>query len=120
MSEIRLDLRVNGKKKTFTQDFVPFKKALDYTEQEDQLFKKYKKNKTDEQKEPSMMELTQFRANFVASLFDDQDLTGDVILNGLDTENKEVIMDIIYFRVLGYERQNEVLDDPKELEKQSV
>ncbi|WP_288746341.1 phage tail assembly chaperone G [uncultured Enterococcus sp.] len=117
MSEIRLDLRVDGKRKTFTQDFVPFKKALDYTEQEAKLFKKDKNGKDIH---PSALELTQFRADFVASLFDDVDLTGDVILNGLDTEDKDVIMDIIYFRVLGYERQNEVLDDPKELGNQSV
>ena len=32
MSEIRLDLIVDGTKKTFTQDFVPYRKALEYTE----------------------------------------------------------------------------------------
>lgn len=111
MSEIRLDLRVDGKKKTFTQDFVPFKKALDYTEQEAKLFKKDKNGKDIQ---PTALELTQFRADFVAGLFDDADLTGDVILNGLDTENKDIIMDIIFYRVLGYERTPEEIDDPKE------
>lgn len=111
MSEIRLDLRVDGKKKTFTQDFVPFKKALDYTEQEAKLFKQDKSGKDTQ---PTALELAQFRADFVAGLFDDADLTGDVILDGLDTENSDIIMDIIFYRVLGYERTPEEINDPKE------
>lgn len=113
MSEIRLDLRINGKKKTFTQDFVPYKKALEYTEEEAKLFKK---DKDGNEIEPSQVRITEFRANFIASLFDDSDLTGDVILNGLDAENKGVLMDIILYRLLGYEKPKVI--DPKEQENQ--
>ena len=34
MSELRLDLMVNGKKKTFIQDRVPLRKAIEYTEKQ--------------------------------------------------------------------------------------
>lgn len=96
MSEIRLDLKINGKKKTFTQDFVPYSKALEYTESEAKLLAKEEKL--------GINELALFRAKFVASLFDDEELTGELIIDGLDTENVKVIMDIIMYRVLGYEK----------------
>ena len=38
MSELRLDLMVNGKKKTFIQDRVPLRKAIEYTEKQAELF----------------------------------------------------------------------------------
>ena len=117
MSEIRLDLQVNGKKKTFTQDFIPYRKALEYTEQEAKL---WKKDKEGQEVAPKESELAKFRADFVAGLFDDTDLTGEVILDGLDVENKGVLMDIVLYRLLGYERLDEVTQDPKELENQSV
>ncbi len=111
MSEIRLDLNVKGKKKTFTQDFVPYRKALEYTENEAKLWKKDKDGKDIE---PTNVELAKFRADFVADLFGDSDLTGSVILDGIDTENHTQIMDIILYRVLGYERPvEEVESDPK-------
>lgn len=117
--EIRLDLIVDGKKKTFTQDFVPFMKALDYTEQESKLFEKYKgqKDENGKEKTPSTLELAKFRADFVSGLFDDPDLTGEVILNGLDTQNQGIIMDIIFYRLMGYTKQSEVEVDPKAKKK---
>ena len=111
-NEIRLDLMVKGTEKTFTQSFVPFQKALEYTEQEAKLFK------TDEEGnelKPTEKEMAKFRADFVASLFNDKDLTGDLILNGIDSLDKDKIMDIILFRVLGYEKPN--VTDPKDLGK---
>lgn len=111
MTEIRLDLMVKGKKRTYTQDFVPYRKALDYSEGEAKLWKK-QGNKTIE---PSAIDLAKYRADFVAGLFEDQDLTGDMIIDGIDSENKDVIMDIVLYRVLGYEKptEDEVETDPK-------
>lgn len=108
--EIRLDLMVNGTRKTFTQSHVPYSKALDYTDSEAKLFKKDKSGK---EIEPTLRELTEFRANFVAGLFDDEDLTGAVLLDGLDALEKDLIMEIVMYRVLGYERPTEEVD-PKE------
>lgn len=108
--EIRLDLMINGTRKTFTQSHVPYSKALDYTDSEAKLFKKDKNGK---EIDPSARELAEFRANFVAGLFDDKDLTGPVLLDGLDTMEKDLIMEIIMYRVLGYERPAEE-PDPKE------
>lgn len=108
--EIRLDLVVKKTTKTFTQSHVPYSKALDYTDGETALFLK---DKAGNVIEPSNRVLTEFRADFVAGLFDDKDLTGKVILEGLDTIDKGLIMDIIMYRVLGYEKSDEVTD-PKE------
>ncbi|MGM0260414.1 phage tail assembly chaperone G [Enterococcus sp. AZ102] len=107
MSEIRLDLVVKGKKKVFTQDFVPYKKALDYTEQEAEFFQD---ENGEAKKEVNQIELMQFRADFVASLFNDDELTGEVLLNGLDAKDKDKLMDIIYYRVLGYEKPSGEVD----------
>lgn len=105
--EIRLDLMVNGTRKTFTQSHVPYSKALDYTDSEAKLFKKDKSGK---EIEPTLRELTEFRANFIAGLFDDKDLTGAVLLDGLDTLEQGLIMEIVMYRVLGYERPTEEVD----------
>lgn len=109
MSEIRLDLVVEGTKKTFTQDFVPYRKALEYTENEAKL---WEENSEGEKIEPTTVVMDTFRADFVAGLFTDKDLTGDVILDGIDTEEHNQIMDIILYRVLGYEKPKEF--DPKD------
>ncbi|WP_430609685.1 phage tail assembly chaperone G [Enterococcus sp. DIV0876] len=108
--EIRLDLMIKGTRKTFTQSHVPYSKALDYTDGEAKLFKKDSKGK---EIAPASRELTEFRAEFVAGLFDDKDLTGAVLLDGIDTWDKDLIMEIIMYRVLGYERPAEE-PDPKE------
>lgn len=109
MSETRLDLMVNGNKKTFIQDFIPFRKSLEYTDKEAELFA----SKADGE-EPTITELSVFRANFIASLFDDPDLTGDVILDGLDVDDRVKILDIIFYRVCGYKRpEKDAVADPK-------
>jgi len=108
MEEIRLDLMVNGKKKTFTQDFVPYRKALEYTEKEATIGMS------------DFLELKKFQIEFVVSLFDDDDLTYDLLIDGLDAGSSNKIMEIIQFRVLNYERpkENENGELPKELENQ--
>ncbi|MFN6649899.1 phage tail assembly chaperone G [Enterococcus gallinarum] len=115
MTEIKLTLRMkDGKTKTFTQDFVPFKKRLDYVREETELVER-----TDRDGKPmpaTSEELTEFRANFVAGLFNDKQVTGDAILNGVDVEDP-VIMDIILYRVLGLRKEeiSEENDEKKEV-----
>ena len=111
MTEIKLSLRMkDGKTKTFTQDFVPFKKRLDYVREETELVER-----TDKDGKPlpaTSEELTEF----VAGLFDDKQVTGNAILNGIDVEDP-VIMDIILYRVLGLRKEeiSEENDEKKEV-----
>ena len=51
--------------------------------------------------------LTEFRAEFVAGLFDDKEVTGKAILNGIDTLESEQITEIIRYRVLGFSKEEE-------------
>jgi len=104
MTELRIDLRIKGQRKTFTEDFVAYKKALDYTKGEAELFEK-------ENQQPNAVEVATFQANFVAGLFSDKEVTGEAILYGLDTEEKDKVMDIIQYRVLGLKREDN--PDPK-------
>lgn len=109
--EIRLDLIINKKKKTFVQDHIPYSKALDYTDGEAKLFSK---DKDGNETEPTNRELTEYRADFVAGLFDDEELTGKVLLDGLDTMDKDIIFEIIMRRVLQIKPESEtVVVDPK-------
>lgn len=114
MSEIKLELRMkDGKTKTFTQDFVPFKKRLDYVREETELVER-----VDENGKPNPAtseELTEFRAKFVAGLFDNKQVTADAILNGIDVEDT-VIMDIILFRVLGLKKTDVIEEDDQKKE----
>lgn len=102
--EIRLDLIIEGKKKTFTQDRVPFSKALDYTDQEAKL---WTTNEDGISEPPSRRKLEEFRADFFAGLFDDSDLTGEVIIQNIDTLDHHFIFDTIKYRVLNYDRSEE-------------
>lgn len=96
--DIKLELRTaNGKFKTFTQDFVPFKKRMEYLKNEAALLEKLEKNDEVERQ----IGLFDYQAEFVASLFEDKEVTKDAILNGLDTENSQSLSDIILHRVLG-------------------
>ncbi|API89436.1 hypothetical protein BKP56_09295 [Marinilactibacillus sp. 15R] len=105
MSAIKLQLRMpNGQFKTFTQEFVPFKKRLQYIREEAELV-----DRVDNNGEPdgaTSEELTEYRAGFVASLFEDEKVTKDLILDGLEVENSDVLMDIIKFRVLGMKKED--------------
>ena len=96
-----------GTRKTFTQSHVPYSKALDYTDGEAKLFKK-----DDEGNDiaPSARALTEFRAEFVAGLFDDKDLTGTVRFRWYRCMGQRFILEIIMYRVLGYEKDVEESD----------
>lgn len=103
MSEARLDLTIKGKKKTFVQDHIPYRKALDYTKGEAALWQKDDKGN---ELPPKQHELDEYRVRFVANLFDDEDVTEDAVLDGLDAEEaSKVISDLIMYRVLGYKKE---------------
>lgn len=84
---------------------------MDYTDGEAKLFKK---DDDGNDVAPPARELTEFRAEFVAGLFDDKDLTGTVLLDGIDTWDKDLILEIIMYRVLGYEK---AVDEPDPTDK---
>ncbi|MEC6747332.1 hypothetical protein VXN63_02175 [Marinilactibacillus sp. XAAS-LB27] len=116
MSAIKLNLRMsNGKFETFIQDFVPFKKRLEYVKEEAELVDRV--NENGEPDGATSMELSEFRAGFVAELFEDKRVTKKAILDGLEVEDSGVIMDIIMQRVLGYKEEDlkEDVSEKKEL-----
>ncbi|MGM0122739.1 hypothetical protein IGI37_000105 [Enterococcus sp. AZ194] len=116
MSEARLDLMIKGKKKTFVQDHIPYRKALDYTKGESEL---WGKDKFGTEIQPKQFELDEYRVRFVASIFDDEDVTVDAILDGLDaSEAPKKISDIIMYRVLGYKEKFDDDSAPNETKKQ--
>ena len=98
---IKIRFNVNGKKKTFIQDRVPLRKAIEYTEKQAELFEKNSENG-----EITLPLLKRFKVDYVASLFDDEDVTGDLILDGLDTLEDTLIDDILLYRVLGEKKED--------------
>lgn len=96
--EIRLEVvGKNGKPKIYTQPKVPMKKSIEYAEGEMNLFQ------TAIEKELNIteIEIRKFRINFVAGLFNEDEITGDYLMNELDTDEIDVVNDIINFRVMG-------------------
>lgn len=110
--ELRLQVNIKGKKKSFVQSKIPMRRVLEYTEGEIDLFEKA----IQEGREgASDAELLDFRIDFVAKLFDDDDVTKEMLLDELDANEKEIVFDIINCRVLGNEKADPVSDsDPKD------
>ncbi len=108
MTQIKLILRQkNGQFKTFIQEFVPYRKRLEYIKLESDIASKYEKPPFEARKnyeDDKRIELQDMQVEFVASLFEDKAVTKDAILDGLDSESSDQIMDIILFRVLGLKR----------------
>lgn len=100
--EIALELRMpDNKFKTFTQNFVPFSKRQEYIRLEKELEEKYKGAEVPEE------EYINLQAGFVANLFEDETVTKDLILNGLDSLDRSKIYDIVRYRVLGYSKSED-------------
>lgn len=107
MNDIRLNLRdpKTGKFTEHVQTFVPMRKAIEYAQKEKELYDKFKG-------QVPQSEVDNMRIAFVADLYDDEKVTADYILNGLDTNDTHIIMDIILERVLGVnleERKKQVV-----------
>lgn len=110
--ELRLTVKNGKKNKTYLQSKIPMKRALEYTEGEIELFKKaIEEGRTG----ATEAELLDFRLGFVAKLFDDDDVTKELLLEELDTNEQQTIFEIINYRVLGNDPKDEVsTSDPKE------
>ncbi|WP_025728393.1 phage tail assembly chaperone G [Atopobacter phocae] len=97
----KLELRQpNNKFKTFTQDFVPFGKRQEYIRLEKELEKKYKENVPEE-------EYARLQIEFVAGLFENEEVTPEAINNGLEALDRDVIYEIIRYRVLGFNKEDD-------------
>lgn len=109
--EIRLEVTgKNGKPKIYTQPKVPMKKSVEYAEGELHLFQ----NAIKEDLNVPEIEIRKFRVEFVAGLFNEDEITGDYLMNELDTDEIDVVNDIINFRVMGNPRETKVEEeDPK-------
>lgn len=95
---IKLELvMADGKTKKFLCDFVPQSKRLEYIRKEMAL----------QAEEPSNADYDEMQAEFVASLFDEEEVTKDAILNGMDAQDFPKIYEIIRYRVLGFKREDD-------------
>lgn len=125
---IKLKLRnKKGEFKTYYQEFVPYRKRLDYLKEEAEITDEYEKFvqqlPLDNNGKPIIptaeytdyeLKLANFRAEFVANLFDDKAVTKDAILDGMEpSEATDEIMNIIMYDVLGYKKEDEDEEAPK-------
>ena len=125
---IKLKLRnKKGEFKTYYQEFVPYRKRLDYLKEEAEITDQYEKFvqqlPLDNNGKPIIptaeytdyeLKLANFRAEFVANLFDDKAVTKDAILDGMEpSDATDKIMNIIMYDVLGYTKEDEDEEAPK-------
>lgn len=125
---IKLKLRnKKGEFKTYYQEFVPYRKRLDYLKEESEITDEYEKFvqqlPVDNNGKPIIptaeytdyeLKLANFRAEFVANLFDDKAVTKDAILDGMEpSDATDEIMNIIMYDVLGYKKEDEDEEAPK-------
>lgn len=101
--KIELTLLIDGKEKTFTQDFIPFSKRNDYIRMEKELEEKAKKHKQN----PTEEEYLALQMQFVADLFPDKEITKEAIERGLDVLDSPKIWEIIRYRVLGFAKEED-------------
>lgn len=108
MADIKLRLRdpESGRVKDHVQAFVPIRKTVEYLKKEDEMFKEY-------DGEVPQSELDNMRIEFIASLFDDEKITKDYILDGLDVDDAPAIMEIIMSKVLGVKPEKKQEKTPK-------
>lgn len=125
---IKLKLRnKKGEFKTYYQEFVRYRKRLDYLKEEAEITDEYEKFvqqlPVDNNGKPIIptaeytdyeLKLANFRAEFVANLFDDKAVTKDAILDGMEpSDATDEIMNIIMYDVLGYKKEDEDEEAPK-------
>lgn len=101
--ELRLEITgKNNKPKTYIQQKVPLKKAIEYTDGVVFLYEEaVKKGQTG----ATERDLLDFQVGFIANLFDDDDVTKEFLYEKLDTNDRKEIEDIILYRVLGNSRE---------------
>lgn len=96
-------IQKNGKEKTITQDKVPMYKADEYNESEAKLQEIAKENNGF----VSAAVYDKMRRDFIAGLFDDEIVTGDFLLENLDTLDMKGIEEIIKYRVLCQNKEED-------------
>ena len=106
---------------------MPYRKRLDYLKEEAEITDEYEKFvqqlPVDNNGKPIIptaeytdyeLKLANFRAEFVANLFDDKAVTKDAILDGMEpSDATDEIMNIIMYDVLGYKKEDEDEEAPK-------
>lgn len=92
-----------GESKEYFFDFVPQSKKIDYIRKEAELEQKNKES----EKETSIEEYDELQAEFVAGLFESDEVTKEAILNGLDSHDFKQVYDIVRYRVLGFSREED-------------
>lgn len=92
-----------GENKEYFFDFVPQSKKIDYIRKEAELEQKNKEL----EKETSIEEYDELQAEFVAGLFESDEVTKEAILNGLDSHDFKQVYDIVRYRVLGFSREED-------------
>jgi hypothetical protein len=101
---IKLRLRnKDGEVKEHFCDFVPQSKKIDYIRKEAEMEKLNK----DLEKETQTHEYDELQAEFVAGLFESDEVTKEAILNGLDSHDFKQVYDIVRYRVLGFSREED-------------
>ena len=125
---IKLKLRnKKGEFNTYYQEFIPYRKRLDYLKEEAEITDEYEKFvqqlPVDDKGKPIIptaeytayeLKLANFRAEFVANLFDDKAVTKDAILDGMEpSDATDKIMNIIMYDVLGYKKEDGDEEAPK-------
>lgn len=99
---IKLSLRnSDGKVKEYFCDFVPQSKKIDYIRKEAEL------EKQNEGKETEIHDYDELQAEFVAGLFESDEVTKEAILNGVDSHDFKQVYDIVRYRVLGFSREED-------------
>lgn len=102
--KIELELRMpDNKFQIFTQDFVPYQKRHDYIRLEKELEELGAK----EERLIEEIEYEELQAEFVANLFESKEVTKELIMNGLDTDDRKKIFEIIRYRVLGFSKEED-------------
>lgn len=97
----------NNKFQTFKQDFIPFRKRLEYIRKERDFL-------NDKNNKPNTDDVEEFQAEFVAGLFEDERVTKDAILDGLDMDQAHVIPEIIAYQLLGVTKEETASDNGEE------
>lgn len=102
--KIELELRMpDNKFQIFTQDFVAYEKRHDYARLETELQEAAEK----ENRFVEESEYEELQAAFVADLFESKEVTKELILKGLDTLDRGKIVDIIRYRVMGFNKADD-------------
>lgn len=92
MSEpVSIDLMINGKLEHIEETFIPFRKHIEMLEM----------NKKIEEQEVLESDWLLEKASFIASLFRDERVTQDTVLDGLPADDANEKMEEIIAQMLG-------------------